>query len=157
MPGRKFRLSVRKYQEKKKPLSLIVSIKLTKDISVLTVSFPRELYITCPVDNLLALKARLECGLPSQWFLSFSSTSLVLFKVQQQNVAGAVGISLSLIIDEHLRWSVKVGERTLSPVDNPMFTSIPCILSRLADVLNLWLIIRCSLQSLVSSAGLPMS
>ena len=138
MPGRKFRLSVRKYQEKKKPLSLIVSIKLTKDISVLTVSFPRELYITCPVDNLSALKARLECGLPSQWFLSFSSTSLVLFKVQQQNVAGAVGISLSLIIDEHLRWSVKVGERTLSPVDNPMFTSIPCILSRLADVLNLF-------------------
>ena len=131
-------MSVHKYQEKKKPLSLIVSIKLTKDIiSVLAVSFPRELYITSPVDNLSALKARLECGLPSQWFLSSSSTSLVLFKVQQQNVAGATGISLSLIIDEHLQWSIKVGERTLSPVDNPMFTSIPCILSRLADVLNL--------------------
>lgn len=138
MGGRKFQLRVRKYQERKKPLSLIVSIKLIKDISVLTVSLPRELYITCPVDNLSALKARLECGLPPQWFFSFSGTSLVLFKVQHQNVAGAVEISLSLIIDEHLRWSVKVGERILSPVDNSTLASIPCILSRLSDVLNLF-------------------
>ena len=138
MGGRKFQLRVCKYQENKKPLSLIVSIKLTKDISVLMVSFPRELYITCPVDNLPALRARLECGLPPEWFLSFSGTSLVLFKVHQQNVAGAVDISLSLIIDEHLRRSVKVGERILSPVSNPTFASVPFILSRLSDVLNLF-------------------
>lgn len=138
MGGRKFRLRVHKYQEKKKPLSLIVSIKLTKDISVLTVSFPREVNITCPVDNLLALKARLECGLPPQWFFSFFGTSLVQFMVQQQNMAGTAEISLALTIDEHLRWSVKVGERILSPVDNPMLRSNPCILSRLSDVLNLF-------------------
>ena len=151
MGGRKFRLRVRKYQEPKKPLSLIVSIKLTKDISILIVSFPRELYMTCPVDNLLALKARLECGLPPQWFIHFSDTSVALFMVQQQSVARAVDISLSLIIDEHLRWSVKVGERMLSPVGNPTFASIPHILSRLYDVLNLLTILNSCKQCIGNS------
>ena len=40
----------RKYQKtNKKPPSLIVSIKLTKDLSVLTVSLPRELYVSCVI------------------------------------------------------------------------------------------------------------
>ena len=57
MGGRRNRLSVRKYQESKKPLSLIVTIKLTKEISVLTISLPRELYMTCPVKTLPALNS----------------------------------------------------------------------------------------------------
>ncbi len=60
MGGRRFRLSAKKYQEPKKPLSLVISIKLTKEISVLTIFLPRELYVTCPVYTLPSLKARLK-------------------------------------------------------------------------------------------------
>ena len=104
------------------------------------VSLPLEMYMTCPVDSLTAFKARLESRLPPQWFSSFSSTSLALFKVQRQNEDGAVDISLSLIIDEHLQWSIKVGERILSPVDNPTFTiaSISSTLGSIPHVLNLF-------------------
>ena len=47
-------MHVREYQESKKPLSLIVTIKLTKEISVLTISLPRELYMTSLVKTLPA-------------------------------------------------------------------------------------------------------
>ena len=50
MGGRKHRLCVWKYQERKKPLSLIVTIKLTKEISVLTIYLFRMVaYICCVV------------------------------------------------------------------------------------------------------------
>ncbi len=134
MPGRKFRLSVRKYQEKKKPLSLIVSIKLTKDISVLTVSFPRELYITCPVDNLSALRLVLNVD----YRHSGSSHSPAL-------------------LWSCLRFNSRMWLGLLASHYHSSLMSISGGASKLEKGHFLQLIIRCSLQSLVSSAGLPMS
>ncbi len=99
------------------PCMSLVSIKLTKNISVLRVSLPRELYMTCPVGTLSALKACLESQpLPPQWFLSSSGAYLGVFKVQHQE--SAVEISFSVSIDEHLQWSITIGDRTLSPVNS---------------------------------------
>ncbi len=66
----------------------MVSIKFTKDRSVLRVSLPCELYMTCPEETLSALKASLESQpLPPQWFLSSSGASLCVFKIQHQESA----------------------------------------------------------------------
>ena len=68
-----------------------------------------------------------------------------MFKVHHQNEDGTVEIFFSIIIDEQLRWSVKdvkVGERILSPVDNPIFASIPSILGSLSNMLNLFTFLR---------------
>ena len=74
-------LSVWKYLESKKPLSLIVTIKLTKEISVLTISLPREMHITCPVETLPALKAHLKTmSLLPQWFFLSARASVSIFK-----------------------------------------------------------------------------
>ncbi len=135
MGGRKFRLSVRKYNEKKEPLSLIVTIELTKDLTVLKVSLPRELY--CPVETLSTLKAQLTSQpLPPQWFFSPSGASICLFKIQHQE--SAVEISFSVSIDEHLQWSVTIGDRTLSPVNSPTLASVPSILGGISHVLQLF-------------------
>ena len=134
---RRFRLSVRKYQETKKPPSLIVSIKITRDLSILTVSLPRELYVSCPVDTLSALKARLDLQpLPPRWFLSSScQSSLFLFKVQHQEKS--VEVSFSLNIDEHLHWSINIRGRLLSALTSPTLAVIPSVLNSIPHALQL--------------------
>ena len=138
MGGRRHRLSVRKYQERKKPLFLVVSIKLTKEISVLTISLPRELYMTCPVRTLPALKARLEMqSLSSHWFLSSNSTpSLSLFKVEHQD--RTVEATFSIYIDEYLQWSVNICSKTLTHLNSPTLASIPSTLDSISSVMQLF-------------------
>ncbi len=112
----------------------MVSIKLTKDISV---SLPCELYMTCPVETLSTLKARLASAtqpLPPQWFLTSSGASLCVLKVQHQE--STVEISLPVSIDEHLQQSVNIRDRTLSPVNSPTLASIPSILGGISHVLQ---------------------
>ena len=137
MGGRKFRLTVKKYQEPKKPLSLVISIKLTKEISVLNISLPRELYLTCPVQTLTALKARLEMqSLSPHWFLSTSTSSLSLFKIQHQY--RTVEVTFSIYIDEHLQWSVNICSRNLTPLNSPTLASIPSVLDNISSVMQLF-------------------
>ena len=136
MGGRKHRLSVRKYQEKKKPLSLIVTIKLTKEISVLTLSLPRELYMRCPVHGLPALTARLESqSLPPQWFLSSAGASLSLFKIHHQE--GHTEVRYSIQISEHLQWSINICGKNLTPVSTPVLGQISSVLSGIPSVMEL--------------------
>lgn len=131
MGGRRQRLSVRKYQESKKPLSLIVTIKLTKEISVLTISLPRELYMTCPVETLPALKARLQTtSLPPQWFFLSASASVSIFKCQHQD--RAVEVFCTVNIDEQLHWSVNIHGRNLTPVNSPTLACLPSILNSIS-------------------------
>ncbi len=136
MGGRKHQLSVRKYQERMKPLSLVVTINLTKEISVLTLSLPRELYMTCPVDTLLALKACLEVqSLPPHWFLSSSDASLSLFKIQHQKDTTAIEVSVH--IDEHLQWSITISGKNLTPVNSPALAQISSGLGSISYVMQL--------------------
>ena len=131
MGGRRNRLSVRKYQESKKPLSLIVTIKLTKEISVLTISLPRELYMTCPVKTLPAMKARLETtSLPPQWFLLSASASLSIFKCQHEG--RAVEVFCTVNIDEQLHWSVNIHGRNLTLVNSFTLAYLPSVLSSIS-------------------------
>lgn len=136
MGGRKHLLSVRKYQERRKPYPLVVSIKLTREISVLTLSVPRELYMTCQVDTLLALKARLGVhSLPPCWFQSSSDGSLSLFKIRQQKYATTVEVSVH--IDEHLRWRINILDKSLSPLNSPVLAHISPVLSSVSYVMEL--------------------
>ena len=140
MGGRKFLRKKRKYLEKK-PLSLIVSIKLTSGISVLTtVSIPRELYITSPISTLSALKARLQTFiLPQQWFFSLSNSSLALFKIHHSECQGRpIEVSASITVNKYLQWSVHIGERRISQADTPALASIPSTLGSISHVLHLF-------------------
>ena len=131
MGGRRNRLSVRKYQESKKPLSLIVTIKLTKEISVLTISLPRELYMTCPVKTLPALKARLETmSLPPQWFLLSASGLLSIFKCQHQG--RAVEVFCTVNIDEQLLLECQYPWQELTPVNSFTPAYLPSVLSSIS-------------------------
>ena len=128
MGGRRQCLSVRKYQDSKKPLSLIVTIKLTKEISVLTIFLPLELYMTYPVETLPALKARLETtSLPPQWFLLSASASVSICKCQHQD--RAVEVFCTVNIDEQLHWNVNIHGRNFTPVNRPTLACLPSILS----------------------------
>ena len=120
-------MHVQKYQESKKPLSLIVTIKLTKEISVLTISLPGELYMTCPVKTLPALKAHFETmSLPPQWFLLSGSASVSVFKCQNQD--RAVEDFCTINIDEQLYWSINIHSRNLTPVNSLTLAYLPSVL-----------------------------
>lgn len=137
MGGRRFRLNVCKYQEPKKPKSFIVSIKLTRGISVFPISLPRELYLACPVSTLAVLKARLEeKPLLPHWFLSGSTSALSLFKIDHQH--GAVEATFTVCIDEHLQWSVNISSRNFTPLNNPALASIPPVLASVSSVMQLF-------------------
>ena len=87
----------------------IVTIKLTKEISVLTISLPRGLnmtMMTCQVKTLPALKAHFETtSLPPKWFLlsvpwfQFSSakTRIELQRISAQStlMSNSIGVSIS--------------------------------------------------------------
>ena len=136
MGGRRHRLSARKYHERTKPLSLIVCIDRAKLHVSLPISLPRELYMTCPVGSLSALKARFETqSLPAQWFLSSSYSSLSLFKIQHQQ--GNVEASCTVSIDETLQWSVSICGRTVTPMNSLALSSIPSVLNSTSCVLRL--------------------
>ena len=137
MGGRKFSLSVRKHAEPKKPPSLIVSIKRSR-VSLLTVSLPRELYMSCPVDTLPALTARLEVQLlPPQWFLSSADSSLSLFKVDRQQPCSSTKVAISIQVDEHRQWSLAICGKVLAPASSATFAQIPQVLGSMPCVFQL--------------------
>ena len=162
MGGRKFRLSRRKNEERKrqwkKNEALVVSIpRELVTITSFKLSFPVSVYAEGNISSLESLSSRLaSLSLPDSWIIANTRPlTLCKLRVQHEPSLARADVSMSLCITDQLQWSLSLTNRQLDPVLCPLLSGVPLVLTSAALVCSLasplWSSCSMSLRYRVSS------
>ena len=102
----------------------------------LTVSLPKELYVSGSVHTLPALKTRLNTHpLTPNWFLTSATSSLSVFKIEPHD--RAVKVTFTICIDDCFQWSVSFLDKILTSSNCPTLSTTPSHLDSVSSVMTL--------------------
>jgi hypothetical protein len=142
MGGRKFRLSRRKNEERKRQLKknkpLVVSIpRELVTITSFKLSFPISVYTEGNISSLESLSSRLaSLSLPDSWIIA-NTRPLTLCKLRVQHEPSSsarADVSMSLSVTDQLQWSLSLTNKQLDPGLCPLLSGVPLTLTSAATV-----------------------